>query len=171
MLNQTLRKSAVAFCLLILAPLAAVAQDEQMPPENPVEWSLKAPPQTVKAGSTFAVKVTARPEKGWYLYSLDQEEGGPIPTRIRLPAGQLFESAGDIESPTPRVKFDKNFGINTEYYEGEVTFTLPVKVAAGAPAGRHKLSVQARYQSCNDSLCLPPKLVKLEAEITIEANK
>lgn len=134
-------------------------------------WSIKLATPSVTPGGSFTVQVTARIDKTWHLYSLDQEPGGPLPTRIKLPAEQPFEMAGDIESPTPRVTFDKNFNLNTEFYEGEVTFVLPVKVLATTPPGHQKLSVQVRYQSCNDTLCLPPKLVKLEVEMTIKAEK
>jgi len=36
-----------------------------------------------------------------------------------------------------------------------------------APPGLQKLLVEARYQSCNDRLCLPPKTVKLEASVEV----
>ena len=170
MSKLVLQKLILLFCVLLLAPLSARAQEPQPPPEDPVSWGLQASQSTVKAGGKFTVQVTARIDKDWHLYSLEQEEGGPIPTRIKLPTGQPFELAGDIGSPTPRVKFDKNFGINTEYYEGEVVFTLPIKVAAHAPGGAQKLSVQVRYQSCNDSLCLPPKLVTIEVDLRISAE-
>ena len=167
-----LRFLMVICFLFVLAPAATPAQDEQqMPPEDPVSWSIKSGQPTVKAGGKFTVQITARIEKGWHLYSLEQEAGGPIPTRIILPKETRFEIAGEIESPTPQVKFDKNFEINTEFYEGEVTFTLPVRVVSSTPAGQQKLTVQVRYQSCNDSICLPPKLVKLEAEVSIQAEK
>jgi DsbC/DsbD-like thiol-disulfide interchange protein len=172
MVNSVLHILMITGCLLVMTPFVAHAQDEQQaPPEDPVSWSIKSRQAIVKAGGKFTIQLTAQIEKSWHLYSLEQEEGGPIPTRIKLPPDPRFEMAGEIESPAPQVKFDKNFNLNTEFYEGEVTFTLPVKVATGASPGQQKLVVQVRYQSCNDSICLPPKLVKVEADITIQAGK
>jgi hypothetical protein len=36
--------------------------------------------------------------------------------------------------------------------------------------GRQTLVVAARYQSCNDTLCLPPKTVKVEAVVDVRAR-
>ena len=41
--------------------------------------------------------------------------------------------------------------MDTESYEGEVTFTLPITVAPGAQPGKHVLSVVVAYQSCNEA--------------------
>jgi thiol:disulfide interchange protein DsbD len=57
--------------------------------------------------------------------------------------------------------------MEVELYEGEVEFTLPVRVAPGADPVARKLVVSASYQSCNNKLCLPPKTVKVEVPITI----
>jgi hypothetical protein len=40
---------------------------------------------------------------------------------------------------------------------------LPLKRRAGS--GGDKLLVEARYQTCTNRICLPPKTVKLEAEV------
>ncbi|MGH9833372.1 MAG: protein-disulfide reductase DsbD N-terminal domain-containing protein [Blastocatellia bacterium] len=126
---------------------------------NPVTWSLKAVNAT---GGPLTAEVTAKIEDGWHLYSLTPIADGPKPTRITLPRDQGFELAGEIEAPEPFVKTDPNFGVEVEYYEESVTFKLPLKRRAGAG---EKLLVEARYQTCTNRLCLPPKTVRLEAEV------
>ncbi len=152
--------------VMVLSASGLAAQDI---PENPVTWSLtaKEPPKPLKPGSTFNAQLTAKIEGGWHLYSLDQPDGGPKPTRITVPAEQVFELADSIESPEPRKKHDENFGMETEFYLDGVTFTLPVRVAANASAGQHKLQVQVRFQTCSDQLCLPPKTLKLELAVEV----
>jgi len=148
-----------AMLLIALTAASAPAQEKIL---NPVAWSLKVVNATAASGATTA-ELTAKIEDGWHLYSLTPITNGPKPTRITLPAAQAFELAGEIEAPDPFVGTDPNFGIEVEYYEESVTFKLPLKRRA-VPVGE-KLLVEARYQTCTSQLCLPPKTVKLEAEV------
>jgi thiol:disulfide interchange protein DsbD len=152
--------------MMFLSASGAAAQDIST---DPITWSIAAKEKTVssKPGGTFIVYLTAKIEAGWHLYSLDQPEGGPKPTRITVPSEQVFEQSGTIESPEPNRAHDENFGMETEFFKESVTFTLPLRVAEKAPAGQHKLQVQVRFQTCNDQLCLPPKTVKLELTVEV----
>lgn len=162
---------AAAFSAMLAAHV--FAQDNPGGQLNPVKWSLKAdaPNAPLKTGEVFRIQLTAEIEDGWHLYSIEEIERGPRPTRISLAADQPFELADSVEAPEPQTAFDENFGVSTQFYEHSVTFTLPVTVAANAPAGKRKLIVQSRYQTCTDKLCLPPKLVKTEIEVEISAGK
>ena len=155
-------------CLALLAALAlpGIAQDE-----NPIRWSFAdpAPRSPAAAGATLKLRVQAEITEGWHLYSLVPLEGGPIPTKIWLPEGQPFTHVGAVDAPPPRVVHDPNFDMQVGYYDGDPVFTLRVKTAPDAPQGKHTLKVNARYQACNDNLCLPPKTVPLE--MTIEVKK
>jgi len=138
--------------------------------ENPVAWSFKTmPKKPVKAGENFAFRLVARIEPGWHLYSIDQPPGGPVATEISLATGAPFEM-GAVTGPKPHVLFDSNFDMQVGFYAGGAEFYLPVKVAPDASAGRRTLVVAARYQSCNDKLCLPPKTVKLEVPVDVRAR-
>ena len=138
--------------------------------ENPVSWSFKTPPKkSVKAGESFALKLLAMIEPGWHLYSMDQPSGGPITTEISLATGGPFE-LGAVTGSKPHVLFDSNFNMLVGFYAGKAEFHLPVKVAPDAPPGRQTLVVATRYQSCNDTLCLPPKTVRLDISVDVRAR-
>lgn len=134
---------------------------------NPIRWSIKTENRAVKAGDTFKIQVIAAIDEGWHLYSLEQHEGGPIPTRISVPADQKFKLSGDIETPQPQVLFDKNFNMDTQFYDTEAVFILPVEIAKDAATGKNTLTVSAFYQTCNDKMCLPPKLVKFTTDVNM----
>ncbi|HZS08058.1 MAG TPA: protein-disulfide reductase DsbD N-terminal domain-containing protein [Blastocatellia bacterium] len=150
------------------AALAVCALAQEGTQLNPIKWSLKAdlPAKALRGGDKFTVQLTAEIEEGWHLYSTEEMPQGPKPTRIAFAPNQPFELQ-EIESPAPQKEFDQNFGIETEFYVESVTFTLPAKVKPDAPAGAHKLAVQVRFQTCTESLCLPPKLIKLEVEVPV----
>jgi len=147
---------------------AAIAACLAAAPADPVAWKLQdlsAAP--IRAGGRFNLKLLATVQQGWHLYSLKPMAEGPIPTRIWIAEGQPFSLAGAVQSPEPQVVQDATFGMEVEVFEGDLQFTLPVRVAPGTPVGAQKLVVSASYQSCNNQICLPPKTVKVELPITV----
>ncbi len=137
--------------------------------QEAAKWSAKPAAATVKAGSTVDVKVTAAVIDGWHIYSTTPQEEGPVPTEIEFAEDAPFSRSGKIRQPKPIVKFDENFGINTEYYDKDVTFTVTAKVKAGAKVGKQKVVVEVSFMACNDRMCLPPKTVEVPFDVTIEA--
>ena len=149
--------------------LAIAAQAGSVP--DPVRWSL-APPKGagVPAGAVVNVRLAADIQPGWHVYSTSQPEGGPIATEISLPPGQPFTFARPIRAPKPYAILDPNFDMRVELYTEKAEFTLPIKVGAGTSAGAHMLAVEVRYQSCNDTICLPPRAAKLTLALAIRGQ-
>lgn len=137
--------------------------------DNPIEWSarVKKSASLLKPGSIFTVQVTATIADGWHLYSMDQMEGGPTATGLIVPDGQPFALDGEVKEPQPIIEFDPNFNLETHYFENSVTFNMSIKVAASAPPGTNTVRIDARYQTCNDRTCLPPRTVHLTASVQI----
>jgi|SRR5579862_6402461 len=136
---------------------------------RPITWTV-TPPKSATAGSTVPIALVATIDNGWHLYSTTQPAGGPIPTRITLSTSAFFSSDGAVTFPKPSVAPDPNFGINVETYQQTVTFTVPVHIAANARPGIDTVALQARFQACNASLCLPPKTQTIEVPLTIRAG-
>jgi len=153
---------------LAMAMAGAGAVSAQAP-LNPASWTLQVPAKPVTPGGSLLATLSARIERGWHMYSITQLPGGPITTRVTVPEGQAFTLAGEVKGPKPVKKRDDVFGMDVEYYDDGADFSVPLKAAASASAGRQKLSVQVRYQMCNDKLCLPPRTVKTEAEVEVSA--
>ena len=106
--------------------------------QNPVKWSLStsAGGTSVTAGSEFTSTLRADIDAGWHLYALDQPQGGPIPTTIKISEGRPFTISGPIRSPEVIVKFDPNFQIDTKYFQDSASFEFPVKANAGGGLDR-----------------------------------
>lgn len=138
--------------------------------QNPVSLSMSVNPAKVEAGGKLTAQISGSIGGGWHMYSVTQGAGGPIPTRITVPAG-VFRLAGAVRGSTPKREMDPNFGIMTEFYAGSVSFSVPVAVDATAQPGSQALTINVRYQVCNDTICLPPKTVKLSAPVEIFAGR
>ncbi len=156
----------------VLSVSATVAGHSLQIPKEPVQWSVRAElaGEPLKAGDKFVLHLTAKIADGWHLYSTEQEEGGPIPTRIVLPPDQPFEKDGPIASLEPKTAFDPNFNLMTAYFEETAVYSIPMKVSATAAAGASEARVNVSFQTCNDQLCLPPKTVKLAVKISLAAR-
>jgi thiol:disulfide interchange protein len=135
--------------------------------QSVVEWIARGPSRAVRAGETFAVKLSAKMNDGWHIYSTTQAPGGPRGTEIKLPAGQPFTLSGSISSATPQKAYDANFEIETESYEERADFVLPVTALPGAMAGKQLLQVDVTFQACNDTSCIPPKTEHLSIPVAI----
>lgn len=135
--------------------------------QNPVHWMAEIDRESLAAGSTVTVGVSATIDPGWYIYSITQGEGGPVPSRISLGADQPFTQAGDVRGTEPAVKFDQNFSMEVEMHEGSVAYELPVQVAADAGPDVKEIQVRARYQACTNRVCLPAQTERLSVPVTI----
>ena len=155
-----------AVLLAVVTTTAAATAQEQAP--TPIRWSAQQPAEGVKAGQTISVQVTAVIDEGWHLYALEPVEGGPIPTRITAsPAPAFTLRHQDIVKPEPKRAQDPNFNIETAYYEESVTFGLPIAVARDVEAGERELEVTARFQACNDNICLRPQAASMKIKIKV----
>jgi len=128
-------------------------------------------PHDVVSGLTVPVTVRAEIAKGWHIYSLTQKPGGPIPLRIELLGAADVQVRGVIKAPKPQRLFDKNFGIETEFYTGNPRFTIPVGVPGRSLTGLRRFQVAARFQVCSETLCLPPRTDKLDVALRISGRR
>src|SRR5688500_17186930 len=166
---------------LLLLPLTAASvtpTDGPVVPEaalslRPVKWSVigGSSPREVVSGRTVPLTVEAEIAKGWHMYSLTQKPGGPIPLRLQLLGAADAVVRGVIRAPKPSRVFDKNFGIETEFYSGSPRFTIPVGVPGRTLTGVRKFQVAARFQVCSATLCLPPRTDKLDVALRVTGRK
>ncbi len=126
-------------------------------------------PTSVPAGGKATARISASIDAPWKMYSITQGAGGPIPTRITFGDGPF--KMGGVSGPRPKVAMDPNFQMNTETYTGSPAFSVPFTVNADAPEGEQTLNVNFRYQVCNDTVCLPPKTIKLASAVMIGPAK
>jgi len=135
--------------------------------DEKVQWSVKLSPETVSAGGASKMAITADIAQGWHMYAIDQKPGGPKATVIRIPDGQAFQQAGSITGPAAKAAYDPNFEMDTRFYEGSVTFEVPLMVAATAAAGKSSARASVLFQVCNEQSCLPPTKITVEAVASI----
>ncbi|HEX9961091.1 MAG TPA: protein-disulfide reductase DsbD domain-containing protein, partial [Pyrinomonadaceae bacterium] len=126
------------FFLILVLPVFAFAQ-------NPTRWSLEsgAKGKSLKQGEKFKAALLAEIEDGWHLYALEQPEGGPIPTTVKVNESVPFIIEGKVTTPAPVTKFDPNFNIDTKFFEKQAQFNLPLQ--ASADTKTDDLAINVRF--------------------------
>jgi thiol:disulfide interchange protein DsbD len=147
----------------------APAASTPAPPaaKQPVVWSGPAEPVTAGTGMKASVNLAATIAPGWHIYALTQAAGGPTPLEISMPESQPFKIDGAIASTEPEVKFDPGFNMDVHLLTGRAEFTVPVTVSKTTP-GKQSMIVEARYQACNSSLCLPARTDRVDVSMVIK---
>ncbi len=119
-----------------------------------VKWSLPAEAVPAPPGGKVLLRVAGRIEPGWHLYS--GSTAGGIPTSFKVGPESVVERVRLLQPP-PKRALDQNFGLETETFENEVAFLLELELKKDAPAGPAALSINARFQTCTDTQCVPGK--------------
>ena len=125
---------ACQLLLFLLLAAGALAQDR-------ATWSVEAQTPTVPPGGVALLAATAQIQPGWHLYSASSPTG--IPATFQVQPGTL-----DAVYQPPA---------NNDAYEGQVKFLLKVKLPADTRPGPASLTVNARFQTCSDTECVPGK--------------
>ncbi len=147
--------------LLLLLALPALAQGP-----NNVQWSLKLDPATSAPGSKVLARVEAQIDPGWHVYSMSS--AGAIPTTVKVAPNAAIAKVRIFQAP-PKKAYDPNFQLDTETYEGSAVFLLELQLKPDAPAGPTDISAEVRYQTCNDTVCIPPRRKTVTAALTVSA--
>lgn len=134
------RLSIVVFCLV-----SAIATHAQ----NIVSWKFSVT-KTGKKEATLTYTATVDPT--WHLYSLEQGEGGPVPTSFKLEPSDKYELIGGVVEPAPVKEINTLFMMEVGYFEKTVTFTQKVKLKKKNVAIKGKVN----FMACNDMQCIPP---------------
>jgi thiol:disulfide interchange protein DsbD len=155
----------------LIVPLALFAQE-------PARWSLSVEPSAanLKTGDKLKGSLKADIDAGWHLYALEQPPGGPIATTIKVtPSTSPFEITGKIASPKAIERLDPLFTgtdgkpLVTKFFADTATFSVPLK--ATADSSSDQVSLDVRFQLCNDQFCLPPRTYRVTTVSAENINK
>jgi thiol:disulfide interchange protein len=153
----------------ILASVLAVglsAQSTEPVNKDPVRWTLSSDAAKAAPGAVVPLRLTAKLEPGWHLYSLTPT-ADIIPTTVGFAENPAVESVA-LYQPKPEKKFEPVLGHEVEAYYGEAVLLVQAQLKKDAPPGEVALTAQVRYQTCNDKECKPPKKKTASFTLTVD---
>jgi thiol:disulfide interchange protein DsbD len=152
----------VSVFFLALASLFGAAED-------PVQWTLTFDTKSAAPGSHVLAKFTGTIEPHWHVYSMTTPPGGPNPTTAKI-ADNPAVAGFQVYQAKPVRKLDPSFGIDTETFSEQYVLLFDVELKKDAAPGPADITANVRYQSCNDTICLPPKKKTATASLTIDSS-
>lgn len=120
--------------------------------QNVVNWTFES---KKLADNNYEVKLIAKVQQPWHIYSTTQAEGGPLPTKISFTKNPLAVPEGKIkEVGKLQTHYEKVFELDTKFFSDRVEFVQIVKVKGKA---KTNLAGTIEFMTCNDTECLPPQ--------------
>ena len=144
-----------------LFPMEGWGQQNQALNGDHVTWKVLTPVLKGKPGDKVEVKFQANLKPQVHLYTTKKYPDtviGPSPTEMKTGGSKLLSKAGSLRANKGATKkMDPNFEIETEYWSGNVVFTVPFTIGKNATIGStEKAWVNLYYQTCDDNSCKPP---------------
>src|SRR5580700_8671693 len=160
---------AIAAVTIFPSPSNALASEQEALPSP----AAVVKPQTfvslepVSRGKSFEIAVVIEIAKGFHMNSHKPTDPYLIATTLtpQVPAG--FDLVDSIypDGRDEKFAFSPNKPLNV--YTGKVTLRLKLAAHADAPLGPAAIPLTLRYQACNDTTCLQPVKIPVDAKFEV----
>lgn len=150
------KKILILLTLLLLFCITVQAQIL-----NPVKWSYASKRISATEAILYLKAVIGN---SWHIYSVNQQEGGPLKTSFTFETSTGFQLVGRVVEPKTLSKFEDAFGMMVFFFEKEVVFQQKIKLKEKS----HIIKGKIEYMACTDEQCTPP--LKVEFSIPVINN-
>ncbi len=135
-----------------------------------VQWTAEVVPSNLQAGQTGMLRFTAKPDAGFHVYkvAIDDSESATnfvVTKKDGLLVGQPVANKKVISQAIL-----PNFPA-VNYYDGTVTFELPIKVPEDTAAGTKTIEGMIAYQACTEDSCHRPTALKFTATVHVGSTE
>ena len=177
--NRILRRlvdvTTVAAALLPLSLYAQNAKSGQdvvlaageEAPKDHVKARVYLPVDRLSAGASTRFAVVLEVENGWHINANPAGPKFAIPTTVAVKAKHGTQAAGGVDFPKGGELAVEYLDEPLKVYEGRVVLFGTLAVPPAAARQIEEVTVEVRFQACNDQQCLPPKTAKLTGKIPV----
>jgi uncharacterized protein YcnI len=162
---------AIAAEAIFVSPGNALASEQEALPSPAavVKSQTLVSLEPVPRGKSFEIAVVVEIAKGFHMNSHKPTDPYLIATTLtpQLPAG--FDLADTIypEGHQEKFSFSPNKPLNV--YTGKVVLRLKLTAHPDAALGATTIPITLRYQACNDTTCLQPVKIPVDAKFEVAA--
>jgi hypothetical protein len=182
-LVQTTRLFAVAAVLVTAMPQPLLADDTPQQNQQNAEIVLASGEQAAKdhvrsqvflsadrlpAGGMLRFVVVLDVEDGWHINTNPAKPEFVVPTTVTVKSKHATK-ATKIDYPQGRDFSIEGFDEPVSVYEGRVLLFGTLAVPSHAARQTEELTVEIKFQACNDRQCLAPKTAKLVGKVPVAA--
>ncbi len=125
--------------------------------------------EPVPRGKSFEIAVVVEIAKGFHMNSHKPTDPYLIPTTLtpQLPSG--FDVVDTIYPDGHQEKFSFSPNKPLNVYTGKVILRLKLTAHPDATLGPTTIPITLRYQTCNDTTCLQPVKIPVDAKFQVAA--
>jgi uncharacterized protein YcnI len=125
--------------------------------------------EPVPRGKSFEIAVVAEIAKGFHMNSHKPTDPYLIPTTLTpvLPVGFEVTNTTYPDGHQEKFSFSPNKPLNV--YTGKVILRLKLTAHPDAALGPTTIPITLRYQACNDTTCLQPVKIPVDAKFQVAA--
>jgi DsbC/DsbD-like thiol-disulfide interchange protein len=160
----------IAFAAAIAAmPSVIAGQDSGTKPTSVVRPQTFVSLDPVPLGHEFQIAVNIEIAHGYHMNSHHPSDPYLIPTNLTPQAPAGVEILDTIYPAGRDQKFTFSPDKPLNVYSGTVTLKLKLRAGASVPLGPSTIPITLRYQACNDTTCLPPVKLPVDAKFVVAA--
>ena len=136
------------FCLFVAYSFSVSAQEI-------VTWS----GEIVEEIGEKTIKIKGEVADGWYIYSMNTNPDGPIPTELVFVENTDYALSGKLEEKGDLIEgYDELFEVNIMKYKDMIEYQQ--KLLSIKP--NTTIKSQVTFMTCDKKRCLPPKTVDID---------
>jgi thiol:disulfide interchange protein len=133
----------------------------------PYKWDIQT--QNLN-DNQLEIILTCEIEENWHLYSINNPEGGSLPTTFTFENQEFIKIIKPWTEPQPTVVYEEVFEVDQWYHAGKVQFKSIVEINDDFPDKELKLTVES--MACmSDGVCTPPESFDFMIEIPKNEEK
>lgn len=136
-------------------------------PESTVAWTVSIDKSTVKPGDKLNLILNAIPDKGFHIYKYDSMDPSVDSHTLFVLTNKAGLLAGNPTTDSKLTHKDLGGGEEVDYYEGDVSWRIPLTVPAKAIEGVYSLSGLIGYQGCTDGSCDQPRGIRYQVDLAV----
>lgn len=119
----------------------------------PYKWEIQS--NTIQ-NNQLEIILTCTIDKGWHVYSINNPDGGSIPTTFSFENDKFINIIQPWSEPQPTIVYEEVFEVDQWYHSGAVQFKSVIEIGDGFPDKNLQLTIQS--MACmDDGVCTPPE--------------
>ena len=135
-----------------------------------VQWTAEVIPANLTAGQTGLIRFTAKPDAGFHVYKVAVDDTESATNFVVTQKDGLLVGQPVANKKVITKAILPNFP-PVNYYEGSVTFDLPIKVPQDTKDGTKTIDGMIAYQACTEDSCHRPTALKFTATVDVGSTK
>ena len=125
--------------------------------DSAVEWKIRLNKRVVKPGESLELVLEATPDPEYHIYKLDPQDDVTENRTLLVLTQKAGTKAEEPKADKKIVRKDMGVAGTVEFYEGPVTFRVPINVPDTANEGETPLEGLIGYQGCTNGACDRPR--------------